>query len=246
MKIDRVYVITMDMSDEYKDELFERVLNLPLPSNTPVEFKQGFPGKDLLEKPEEFPEYRLYPHWNLNNPEGWWWWQRPALSGEAGGMISHTMCWEDAYEKGYENIMIIEDDFTVEEPIDWGIFTELEGYEWDLCLMSHNSLHEHFSDIMKPLNIGREHFIRPTFFYNTHTYLLSSGGIKKLIEDHLDVLKQNIIVSDEFLSAVTSSHPRPDLREMYITNMSAVATKVNYTGQTRSEGLGNSLTETEK
>ena len=246
MKIDRVYVITMDMSDEYKDELFERVLNLPLPSNTPVEFKQGFPGKDLLERPEDFPEYRLYPHWNLNNPEGWWWWQRPALSGEAGGMISHTMCWEDAYENGYENIMIIEDDFTVEEPIEWGIFNELDCYEWDLCLMAHNSLHEHFSDIMKPLNIGREHFIRPTFFYNTHTYILSSGGIKKLVEDHLDVLKQNIIVSDEFLSAVTSSHPRPDLREMYITNMSAVATKVNYTGQTRSEGLGNSLTETEK
>ena len=246
MKIDRVYVITMDMSDEYKDELFERVLNLPLPSNTPVEFKQGFPGKDLLEKPEDFPEYRIYPHWNLNNPEGWWWWQRPALSGEAGGMISHTMCWQDAYENGYENIMIIEDDFTVEESIDWGIFNELDGYEWDLCLMAHNSLHEHFSDIMKPLNIGREHFIRPTFFYNTHTYILSSGGIKKLVEDHLDVLKQNIIVSDEFLSAVTSSHPRPDLREMYITNMSAVATKVNYTGQTRSEGLGNSLTETEK
>ena len=246
MKIDRVYIITMDMSDEYKDELFERVLNLPLPSNTPVEFKQGFPGKDLLERPEDFPEYRLYPHWNLNNPEGWWWWQRPALSGEAGGMISHTMCWQDAYEKGYENIMIIEDDFTVEEPIDWDIFKELDGYEWDLCLMAHNSLHEHFSDIMKPLNIGREHFIRPTFFYNTHTYILSSGGIKKLVEDHLDVLKQNIIVSDEFLSAVTSSHPRPDLREMYITNMSAVATKVNYTGQTRSEGLGNSLTETEK
>ncbi len=246
MKIDRVYVITMDMSDEYKDELFERVLNLPLPSNTPVEFKQGFLGKDLLERPEDFPDYRIYPHWNLNNPEGWWWWQRPALSGEAGGMISHTMCWEDAYEKGYENIMIIEDDFTVEEPIDWDIFKELEGYEWDLCLMAHNSLHEHFSDIMKPLNIGREHFIRPTVFYNTHTYLLSSGGIKKLVEDHLDVLKQNIIVSDEFLSAVTSSHPRPDLREMYITNMSAVATKVNYTGQTRSEGLGNSLTETEK
>ena len=142
--------------------------------------------------------------------------------------------------------MIIEDDFTVEEPIEWGIFNELDGYEWDLCLMAHNSLHEHFSDIMKPLNIGREHFIRPTFFYNTHTYILSSGGIQKLVEDHLDVLKQNIIVSDEFLSAVTSSHPRPDLREMYITNMSAVATKVNYTGQTRSEGLGNSLTETEK
>ena len=28
MKIDRVYIITMDMSDEYKDELFARALDL--------------------------------------------------------------------------------------------------------------------------------------------------------------------------------------------------------------------------
>ena len=246
MKIDRVYVITMDMSDEYKDELFERVMNLPLPSNTVVEFMKGFPGKDLLENPENFPEYRMYPNWNLNNPDGWWWWQRPALSGEAGGMISHTKCWEDAYEKGYETILILEDDFTVNETIDWDIFKEVEGYDWDLCLMSHNSLDNHFGDIMRPLNVGLKSFIKPTCFYNTHTYLLSRYGIERLVEDHLDVLKQNIIVSDEFLSAVTSSHPRPDLREMYITDISSIATKIDYTGQTRSEALGNSLTETEK
>lgn len=246
MKIDRVYIITMDMSDEYKDELFARALDLPLPSDTPLQFMQGFPGKDLLERPEDFPEYRLYPHWNLGNPDGWWWWQRPALSGEAGGMISHTKCWEDAYENGYENIMIIEDDFTLNERIDWSIFNELGDYDWDLCLMSHNSLHEHFADVARPQNINMEHFIRPTFFYNTHTYLLSASGIKKLVEDHLDVLKENIIVSDEFLSAVITSHPRPDLRHMYISNMSAIATKVDYTGQSRSEGLGNSLTETEE
>ena len=246
MKIDRVYIITMDMSDEYKDELFARALDLPLPSNTPLEFMQGFPGKELLENPEDYPEYRLYPNWNLNNPNGWWWWQRPALSGEAGGMISHTKCWEDAYEKGYENIMIIEDDFTLLEPIDWSIFNELEDYDWDICLMAHNSLHQNFSDVARPARIGKEHFIRPTFFYNTHTYILSRSGINKLVEDHLDVLKQNIIVSDEFLSAVITSHPRTDLREMYISNMHAVATKVDYTGQSRSEAMGNSLTETEK
>ena len=57
--------------------------------------------------------------------------------------------------------------------------------------------------------------------------------------------KKNIIVSDEFLSAVTSSHPRKDLREMYISNISAIATIKNYTGQSRSEGIGNSLTEIE-
>ena len=246
MKLDRVYIITMDMSDEYKDELFARAMDLPLPNNAVLEFMPGFVGKDLLERPEDFPEYRLYPHWNLNNPDGWWWWQRKALSGEAGGMISHTKCWLDAYEKGYENILILEDDFTLMKSIDWGIFNEIEDYDWDLCLMSHNSLDNHFSDIPKPARIGKEHFIRPTFFYNTHTYVLNEGGITKLVEDHLPVLKNNIIVSDEFLSAVTSSHPRPDLREMYISNINAVATKVDYTGQSRSEGMGNSLTETEQ
>lgn len=246
MKLDRVYIITMDMSDEYKDELYARALDLPLPSGTPLEYMQGFPGKDLLERPEDFPEYRLYPDWDLGNPDGWWWWQRPALSGEAGGMISHTKCWEDAYENGYENIMIIEDDFTLNKRIDWSIFNELGDYEWDLCLMSHNSLHRHFADVARPSHINMEHFIRPTFFYNTHTYILSASGIQKLVEDHLDVLKQNIIVSDEFLSAVITSHPRPDLRAMYISNMSAIATKEDYTGQSRSEAMGNSLTETEK
>jgi len=246
MKIDKVYIITMDTSLEYKDELFGRAWDLPLPSNTEVIFKEGFLGKNLLERPQDYPEYRLYPNWNLGNPDGWWWWQRPALSGEAGGMISHTQCWEDAYENEYETIMIIEDDFTLLEPIPWEIFDEMDDYDWDLCLMSHNSLHDSFSDIPRPQNIGKEHFIKPTFFYNTHTYILRSKGIVKLVEDHLPVLKQNIIVSDEFLSAVISSHPRPDLREMYISNINAIATKTNYTGQSRSEAMGNSLTETER
>jgi hypothetical protein len=66
-----------------------------------------------------------------------------------------------------------------------------------------------------------------------------------LVEDHLPILKKNVIVSDEFLSAVTSSHPRWDIRQLFISNIIAIATKTNYTGQSRSEGLGNSLTEPE-
>jgi hypothetical protein len=56
-------------------------------------------------------------------------------------------------------------------------------------------------------------------------------------------LKQNIIVSDEFLSAVISSHPRADIRRMFVSNLSAIATKIDFTGQSRFQDLGNSLTE---
>lgn len=242
MKLDAVYIITIDLRPEYIEELIERANQLPLPEDVTIIIKEGFLGKNLLERPEDFPQYRLYPDWNLNDGR-WWWWQRPALAGEAGGMISHTQCWEHAYESGFENIMILEDDFLPTNVIDWSIFEELDGYDWDLCLMAHNSLHNFFGDIMQPSEIKLEHFIKPTFFYNTHTYILTQEGIRRLVEDHLDVLKQNIIVSDEFLSAVITSHPRPDLRSMFISNIRAVATRTHYTTQTRYESAGNSLTE---
>lgn len=243
MKIDNVYIITLDMSPQYQQDLIDRVKELELPAGTPIEIKQGFLGTRLRSGEENLP-YKIYDGWDLSkNGNDNFWWIRPVTDGEAGGCISHTQCWEDAYKNGYERIMILEDDFIPFKPINWEIFDELGDYYWDICLMSHNSLHHLYSDTARPSLINMKHFIRPTYFYNTHTYMLQKEGIRKLVEDHLPVLKQNVIVSDEFLSAVIAGHPRWDLREMYIPNMIALATKMNFTGQSRSEGLGNSLTE---
>ena len=242
MNFDAVYIITIDLRPEYLQELIERANKIPLPEGSQIILMEGFLGKNLLENPQDYPEYRLYPDWNLNDGR-WWWWQRPALAGEAGGMISHTKCWEHAYENGFERILILEDDFLPTNELDWNIFEETEGYDWDLCLLSHNSLHEYFGDITPPSEIRMEYFIKPTFFYNTHSYILTQEGIRRLVEDHLDMLKQNIIVSDEFLSAVIASHPRPDVRQMFISNIRAIATRHSYITQTGYESAGNSLTE---
>lgn len=242
MKIDNVYVITLDLSPEYQMDLVDRISKLNLPPGTPIEIRQGFLGTRLAS--EENLPYKIYDGWDLSaNGNDNFWWIRPVTYGEAGGCISHTQCWEDAYANGYERIMILEDDFIPFEPIDWSIFDETENYYWDICLMSHNSLHHLYSDVARPCEVGLENFIRPTYFYNTHTYLLNSTGIRRLVEDHLGVLKENVIVSDEFLSAVITGHPRYDIRNLFIPNMIALATKKDWTGQSRSEGLGNSLTE---
>lgn len=244
MKIDCVYIISLDHSHEYLTELINRAKKLPLPENTKIVVKKGFLGISLKDNPNE--DYQLYQNWDLSsNGNNYFFWSRPVKYGEAGGMISHTQCWEHAYNNNYETIMILEDDFTLREEIDWSIFNNLGEYFWELCLLSHNSLHDIFSDIPRPASIGVDGFLRPTFFYNTHTYLLKRSAIEKLVECHLPVLKKNIIVSDEFLSAVISSHPRSDLRRMYISNISAIATSTDYTGQSRYEMLGNSLTEPE-
>lgn len=242
MKFDKVYIISIDFRPDYLDELYERAKLLPLPTDSEISIMKGFVGTRLFSE-DELP-YKVYDKWDLSSEgNNYFFWIRPVYHGEAGGMISHIQCWEHAWENGYENILILEDDFTLLESIDWSIFDELEDYDWDMCLMSHNSLDYLFSDVYRISNIGKKHFVRPSFFYNTHTYVMKRSGLRKLVTDHLPVLKNNIIVSDEFLSAVTTGHPRPDIRQLFIPNMNAVATKVLYTGQSRYEMAGNSLTE---
>jgi GR25 family glycosyltransferase involved in LPS biosynthesis len=241
MQIDQVYIISIDLREEYIEELLDRAKGLPFPQGTPIKVFEGFVGR-RLENEQGLP-YKLYDGWSLPiEVIQYNFWNRPTTWGEAGGMISHTKIWEDAYEKGHKTIMILEDDFISTEPIDWDIFDETQGYEWEMALLAHNSLHDNFDTISPPIRIGLKHWVKPTFFYNTHSYILRRGAIEKLVEQHLPKLKQNIIVSDEFLSAVIASHPRSDIREMYVSNINAIATKKNYVGQTRWESLGNSLT----
>lgn len=169
MYIDKVYIISIDHREEYKEELLRAANMLPLPHGCEVEIFEGYVGKRLIE--EEGEEYTLYDGWEL--PEStikYDFWNRPTTYGEAGGMISHTRCWEDAYKNGYNSIMILEDDFIPRIPIDWNIFDEMDDYEWDLCLMSHNSLHRVFKKLIDTKRIGKKHFVRPSAFYNTQRF----------------------------------------------------------------------------
>ena len=242
MVIDQVYIISIDHRPEYIQELIDRANKIPLPYGTPVKVIEGFVGKRLME--ENGQEYTLYKNWKL--PESvhqYGYWNRPTTYGEAGGMISHTLCWEDAYENGHKTILIMEDDFLPIVDVDWTIFDETQEYEWEMCLMAHNSLHRVFPIIGNPIRIGLKHFVKPTYFYNTHCYLLKESAIKKLVELHLPTLKKNVVVSDEFFAAVMATHPRKDMRAMYISNIAAIATKEDYVTQTRFQDAGNSLTE---
>ena len=54
MKLDAVYIITIDLRPEYIEELIERANQLPLPEDVTIIIKEGFLGKNLLERPEDF------------------------------------------------------------------------------------------------------------------------------------------------------------------------------------------------
>ena len=79
---------------------------------------------------------------------------------------------------------------------------ELKDYDWDLIFLSRLRIEG------KDSNVGLENWVKPSYSYQTHCYVLNYEGAKKLVETNVPTLKQNIIVSDEFLPATYTTHPR--------------------------------------
>ena len=64
MKIDKVYIISIDFRPDYLDELYERAKLLPLPEGTDISIMKGFVGTRLFT--EENLPYKLYDKWDLS------------------------------------------------------------------------------------------------------------------------------------------------------------------------------------
>ena len=237
MKIDKVYIITLDQSDENKKSILERLVFMGVPNQTTYIIFDGVNGRELFSTEQGRLDYgiKFYDGWKLDDSNEFW--NRGVTAGEAGGMCSHIKVWEDAYKNGYENILILEDDYNPEQPFPWDVCNELENYEYDILFLS-RKLQSGHSDV----EIGFQNFVVPGYSYQTHSYVVSKSGIKKLVETHLPTLKQNIIVSDEFLPSTYTTHPREDIRNMYQRNISALAYRYNPITQLRFEAIGNSLT----
>jgi hypothetical protein len=62
MKFDQVYIISIDHRPEYHQELIDRARHIPLSDDTPIMIMPGFIGKDLLDNPDNFPEYKKDRH----------------------------------------------------------------------------------------------------------------------------------------------------------------------------------------
>lgn len=240
LHLDKVYVITLDHSQENYDSLIERINRLGLPVGTTYHIVQAVNGRQELADYEDRIRQGVsfYDGWALETGSKWW--TRPVTVGEAGLTLSKIKIWEDAYEKGYENIMILEDDFDPREGLDWTVFDELDNYDWDLIYLGR--ILQTVFDGVKDQRVGLQNFVKPGFSYQTHAYVLSREGLRKLVETNVQTLRRNLVPADEFLPATYTWHPRQDLRTMFLQNMQALALNTSVVGQLRNETSGQSLT----
>lgn len=240
MKLDYIYIITIDHSQSNYDSIIERLGKLNLPTQTTYQIVAGVNGRQQLLNPEDRIRLGVNFYEGWNNGSGYAWWNRPVTVGEAGLTLSKIYIWQHAYQRGYKNILILEDDFNPISNIDWSVFNELEEYDYDLIYLSRILQDVHPG--VKDQRVGLKNFVKPGYSYQTHAYILSQSGIKKLVETNVPVLKQNLLPADEFLPATYTSHPRKDLRCMFQQNMQALALISKPISQFRNETAGQSLT----
>jgi GR25 family glycosyltransferase involved in LPS biosynthesis len=81
-----------------------------------------------------------YKDWNLNTSDVYVkdnanrYWQRDVTLGEIGCTLSHIAIWEDAYKNGYDNILVYEDDFVFEKPMDWSQLDKVKSMNYDFFI----------------------------------------------------------------------------------------------------------------
>ena len=240
MKIDKVYFVSLDLTEEFIDDMISRLTYLTVPHPTEWECIEPVNGRTDLATIEDREKMgvKFYDKWNIG--EGTMW-NRDVTVGEAGCTLSHIRVWLDAYENGYEKILVLEEDFNPLRQIDWSLCDILDYYDYDFLYLGRKP--RKLIEDVEDLEIGLDDFVLPGASFNTQAYIITRKGIKKIIKYNLDTLMQNMIVVDEFLTATYTWHPRKDIRNMYFQNMFAIATRYDWVGQTRFPQLGNSQTE---
>lgn len=219
MKIDHIYIISINHTAENYTDTLNRINEIGLPNECTYEF-MGVNGYELTDTDLDDMGITLYPNWNLSNLDVEWdddnkFWHRDLSKGEIGCVLSHMMVWQDAYEKKYDNIIIFEDDIVDDgSPYDWSVLSHLKDLNYDLFYLGRVPQYgfEGVEDI--PLE-DHDGLCVPGYSYQAHAYMLSRTGLIKIVEDYLPTLKENLVPSDDFLPAICNWTPREDLNDLF-------------------------------
>lgn len=220
MKIDHIYIITINNTAENYSDTINRIIDIGLPNECTYEF-MGVNGYDL--NPDDLGDMgiTLYPEWNARNfdelpfdPDNKFW-QMDMSKGEIGCVLSHMKIWEDAYENKYDNIIIFEDDIINDgNPFDWGVLQNIKQLNYDLFYLGRVP-QTGFGGVEDVELEDHPGLCIPGYSYQAHAYMLSRTGLIKIVEDYLPILKQNLVPTDEFLPAICNWTPRTDLNDLF-------------------------------
>lgn len=193
LKIDAVYVITFDVSDEAIRKYTAEFNKLGI---IPSEFHL-FKAVDGRNPKVDF-DWSLYDNWKIDIHSNSYY-NRDILPGEIGCALSHLSIWKDAKKKNYDSILILEDDFKVD-----GEFPaeKIDLDDWGLLYLGRQKLGGD-SEIQNSI------YTSPGYSWLSHAYMLSKLGIERILEQNFE---KYILPVDDFLACTYSDNTeRKDL-----------------------------------
>ena len=231
MKIDFVYIINLNTPNE---DIVKKINQVSWPYNINYYILDAINGWEIVNNPLSSPfPFKSANWWNIEHPNRFY--NRNVTPGEIGCTLSHYQCIESSLSSGYDNILILEEDFTPS-----GKFPSLEMLndipdDASITYLDRNKLWS--DDKEKRINNS---ITEVGYTYNTHAYIISKKGMGEIINS--DILN-NVITPDEFFSAIHGKSDRKDAIDIfYNSNFKAYAFDGGYFNQSSNPNT-NSLTE---
>ena len=130
---------------------------------------------------------------------------RPMTMGEYGCFLSHYAIWRDVVDRGYQKILIFEDDIRFENyfrPRMLAIWRDIHRLQldWELIYLGRKRL----VDEDEPFVRKSTSLVHVGYSYWTLSYMLSNAGAKKLLKA---APLSKMIPVDEYLPVMFDRHP---------------------------------------
>ena len=200
MKLNQVYVINLNSND---DKIIEKINKVDWNEEIAYYVYPAVNGWDLEN--EAIPNFRVADWWKIDSENLFY--NREVKPGEIGCTLSHYKCIKDAFDSGYENILILEEDFkylgkfpTTNElftvPKDASIIYLDRKQQWE------DSKEERINNNVTKVG----------YSYNNHAYIVTRKGMEEIINS--DIL-MNIIAIDEIYPAMNGTSDRKDAIKVF-------------------------------
>ncbi|XP_046336302.1 inactive glycosyltransferase 25 family member 3-like [Haliotis rufescens] len=197
---DQVYVINLLRRPERRQRMIATMYDLGIQ----VKFVDAVDGKQLNDTYMDSLGIDMLP--GYADPYS----HRALTLGEIGCFLSHYFIWVEMMEKGYERVLVFEDDVRFEAYFRKKfayMLKEAQDYvpSWELIYLGRKILQSRQEYLVK----GTENLVWPSYSYWTLSYMLQRSGAKKLL-DQKPLGK--MIPVDEFLPIMFDKHPEHDWR----------------------------------
>ncbi|WP_329243039.1 glycosyltransferase family 25 protein [Actinoallomurus sp. NBC_01490] len=207
----QTYVVNLRRRTDRRERM-RQILPAQLNATYTCEWNGPFDGRSLSLAHLDRRGYQLFP-WRIPSANPWW--NRPLKLGEVGCSLSHLACWRQAATRSEPYTLVLEDDAVFAPDFLENLLRGLDllnPHGFDLLYLGRYPL--------EPDRAVLPGFVAPGYSHCTFGYLLTRRAVRELLAAELE---RAIIPADEFLPAMYTPHPRPDIRTRFPPRLTALA-----------------------